>query len=159
MNLVNIDRKLDFRSGSRIRLRIDTGCHVRAIGREVQEYFSTEKLVNFDLRIKHGTALRNNLRIIIQMLRTDTHDNGLADIAAIDNSLRLVSRQMDLASADVNDDGELNIKDVTLLKQHLAKWNVTINAKNADVDGDSQITIKDLTLIKQALAKWKVELK
>ena len=60
---------------------------------------------------------------------------------------------------DVNDDGELNIKDVTLLKQHLAKWNVTINAKNADVDGDSQITIKDLTLIKQALAKWKVELK
>ena len=60
---------------------------------------------------------------------------------------------------DANDDGEVNIKDVTLLKQHLAKWNVTINLNNCDVDGDGSVSIKDLTLLKQYLAKWNVTLK
>ncbi len=65
----------------------------------------------------------------------------------------------DRIPGDVNGDGEVTVKDVTLLKQYLAKWNVTINKSNADVDGDREVTIKDLTILKQYLAKWKVELK
>ncbi len=60
---------------------------------------------------------------------------------------------------DATDDGAVDIKDVTVLKQYLAKWNVMINTENADVDGDREVTIKDLTILKQYLAKWKVELK
>ncbi len=55
-------------------------------------------------------------------------------------------------------DGSIDIKDVTILKQYLAKWKVSINAENADVNGDGEINIKDLTLIKQFIAKWKVTL-
>ena len=62
-------------------------------------------------------------------------------------------------AGDVNGDGEVTVKDVTLLNQHLAKWNVTINKSNANVNGDDEITVKDVTLLKQHLAKWKVELK
>ena len=59
---------------------------------------------------------------------------------------------------DINGDGSIDIKDVTILKQYLAKWKVSINAENADVNGDGEINIKDLTLIKQFIAKWKVTL-
>ncbi len=68
---------------------------------------------------------------------------------------KLVTRK----PGDVNGDGEVNIKDVTLLKQYLAKWKVNINKSNADVTGDGEVNIKDLTLLKQYLAKWKVTLK
>ena len=60
---------------------------------------------------------------------------------------------------DVNGDGSVDVKDVTILKQYLAKWNVSINASNADVDGDGSVTVKDLTILKQYLAKWNVTLK
>ena len=60
---------------------------------------------------------------------------------------------------DVNGDGQVTVKDVTLLKQFLAKWKVEINKSNADVNGDGEVTVKDVTLLKQYLAKWKVTLK
>ncbi|MCR5816575.1 MAG: leucine-rich repeat protein, partial [Ruminococcus sp.] len=60
---------------------------------------------------------------------------------------------------DVNGDTVIDIKDVTLLKQYLAKWNVSVNQLSADVNGDGSVDIKDLTLLKQYIAKWKVELK
>ena len=65
----------------------------------------------------------------------------------------------DRIPGDVNGDGAIDIKDVTVLKQYLAKWNVTINKSNADVTGDGDVTVKDLTLLKQHLAKWNVTLK
>ena len=65
----------------------------------------------------------------------------------------------DRIPGDINGDKEVNIKDVTLLKQYLAKWNVKINEANADVTGDGVINVKDLTLLKQYIAKWNVTLK
>ena len=60
---------------------------------------------------------------------------------------------------DISGDGVIDIKDVTLLKQHLAKWKVKLNLANADVNDDKSVDIKDLTILKQYIAKWKVELK
>ncbi len=60
---------------------------------------------------------------------------------------------------DVNLDGEVNIKDVALMKQYLAKWNVSfIYLPNFDVNGDGQYTIADVARLKQYLAKWNVTL-
>lgn len=60
---------------------------------------------------------------------------------------------------DISGDGVIDIKDVTLLKQHLAKWKVKLNLANADVNKDGSVDIKDPTILKQYIAKWKVELK
>ncbi|MCR5817383.1 MAG: RICIN domain-containing protein [Ruminococcus sp.] len=65
----------------------------------------------------------------------------------------------DRLPGDVTNDGTVDIRDVTRLKQYLAKWNVPITADNADVDGQAGVTVKDLTLLKQYLAKWNVTLK
>ena len=59
---------------------------------------------------------------------------------------------------DADGDGELTIRDVSLIKQYIAKWNVTINEKNADVNGDGDVNVKDVTLISQKLANWNVTL-
>ena len=46
---------------------------------------------------------------------------------------------------DVNDNGSLNIDDVTALINYLLSHNTTINEANADVDGDGRINISDVT--------------
>lgn len=59
---------------------------------------------------------------------------------------------------DVNDDGKVNMSDLTRLQQYLAEWGVTINASNANVNGDEKVNMQDLTRIQQKLAMWDVEL-
>jgi hypothetical protein len=54
---------------------------------------------------------------------------------------------------DVNDDGELNAKDVTQLRRYLAGgWNVEINKDNSDVNSDGELNAKDVTILRRFLA-------
>ncbi len=61
---------------------------------------------------------------------------------------------------DVNGDGEITSKDVTILRRYLAGgWNVEINEVNSDINGDGEVTSKDVTLLRRYLAGgWGVEL-
>jgi hypothetical protein len=58
---------------------------------------------------------------------------------------------------DADGDGVPTNKDVVLLKQYLADWNVEI-FDGADADGDGAPTNKDVVLLKQYLADWDVTL-
>jgi exo-beta-1,3-glucanase (GH17 family) len=60
-------------------------------------------------------------------------------------------------AGDADGDGEPTNKDVVLLKQYLAEWDVEISA-GADADGDGIPTNKDVVLLKQYLAEWDVTL-
>ena len=54
---------------------------------------------------------------------------------------------------DVNEDGSVDLKDVTILRRHLAGgWNVKINEYNSDVNGDGSIDLKDVTILRRYLA-------
>ena len=92
MNLGSLDTEGHFASGSCFRSRIDARGHVCAIDGEIQEYLCAEQLIDLDLCLDRRIALCNKLRIIIQVLRTDTEDNRLSDISTIYNLLRLLSR-------------------------------------------------------------------
>ncbi len=61
---------------------------------------------------------------------------------------------------DVNADGSIDLKDVTILRRYLAGgWNVTINEANADVNGDGSIDLKDVTILRRYLAGgWNITL-
>ncbi|MBR6338081.1 MAG: dockerin type I repeat-containing protein, partial [Ruminococcus sp.] len=59
---------------------------------------------------------------------------------------------------DANDDKQVNIMDVLVIRQHLAGWNVSINLSNANVNGDKTVNIQDVLLIRQNLAGWNVAL-
>ena len=73
--------------------------------------------------------------------------NGKIDAFA---GARLILSQMsnhDL-SGDVNNDGEVNIKDVTTLIDYLLGSDVsTFNGINADVNQDNKISISDITAL------------
>ena len=60
---------------------------------------------------------------------------------------------------DINDDGEINVRDLGLLQQYLNDWDVTINAAAADVTGDGEVNVRDYGLLQQYLNDWDVELK
>lgn len=54
---------------------------------------------------------------------------------------------------DADGNGELNLKDVVLIRRSLADgWNVEIDALAADVDGDRDVTLQDVTLITRYIA-------
>ncbi len=61
---------------------------------------------------------------------------------------------------DVDGDGDITPKDVTVLRRYLAGgWNVSVSAEDADVDGDGNISPKDVTVLRRFLAGgWGVEL-
>ncbi|MBR6646980.1 MAG: dockerin type I repeat-containing protein, partial [Clostridia bacterium] len=61
-------------------------------------------------------------------------------------------------AGDINDDGEINVRDAVLLAQYLAGWNVEINDSAADVNGAETVDIRDAVLLAQYLAGWNVEL-
>ena len=62
------------------------------------------------------------------------------------------------ARGDVDGDGSVNVKDVILLRQYMAGWNVTVDPNGADCDGDGTTTLKDVILLRQHLAGWNVSL-
>lgn len=61
-------------------------------------------------------------------------------------------------AGDVNDDGNVNNKDVSRLMQYLAHWQVEVNELVLDCNGDGSINNKDVSRLMQYLAHWDVEL-
>lgn len=59
---------------------------------------------------------------------------------------------------DTTGDGIIDGKDVTLLLQYFADWDVSMNPAAADADADGEITGVDATLLLQYLADWDVVL-
>ena len=74
-------------------------------------------------------------------------DNGGSTIPAVTNT------------GDVNDSGEIDIRDVVLLYQHISHRTVTINLTKADTNGDNDVSIRDVVLLYQYISNWPVEIK
>ena len=53
----------------------------------------------------------------------------------------------DILLGDVNGDGKVSIKDVTILISYLLNESTPIVFVNADISGDGKISIKDVTLL------------
>ena len=59
---------------------------------------------------------------------------------------------------DVNEDGNVNNRDLAMLQQHLNGWDVTIHTVAADVNEDGNVNNRDLAMLQQYLNGWDVEL-
>ena len=61
--------------------------------------------------------------------------------------------ELHLDSADGKLIGSIDLKDVTVLRRHLAGgWNVIISEANSDVNRDGSIDLKDVTILRRYLA-------
>ncbi len=64
----------------------------------------------------------------------------------------------DYLPGDVNSDGAVNNKDLSLLLRYLNRWMVEIHKNAADVNGDGEITNIDFCLLQRYLNDWDVTL-
>ena len=64
----------------------------------------------------------------------------------------------DTLPGDVDDNGDVNVRDYGVLQWYLNDWDVTIHAANADVNADDTINVRDYGLLQQYLNGWDVEL-
>ena len=76
--------------------------------------------------------------------------NGKIDAMAGAQYL-LSQMEGDILLGDVNGDGKVSIKDVTILISYLLDDTTEIVFVNADVSGDGRVSIKDVTLLIQLL--------
>jgi len=60
---------------------------------------------------------------------------------------------------DLNDDGDIDLADLMLLRRHLAGWtDLGLNGEAADCNGDGDIDLADLMLLRRYLAGWDIKL-
>ena len=67
-------------------------------------------------------------------------------------------KEIDFTFGDVNGDGKINVRDVTAIQRHLARYNI-LTDKNfgaADVNFDAAVKIDDATLLQSYLAEFNV---
>ena len=56
---------------------------------------------------------------------------------------------------DANGDGAVNMQDLTVLAQYLARWpGIVIDEMAADANGDGAVNMQDLTVLSRHLARW-----
>lgn len=61
-------------------------------------------------------------------------------------------------AGDLNDDGVVDMRDITLLRRYVAGWDVVVNVENGDVNADGIVDMKDITLLRRYVAGWDVTL-
>ena len=92
-------------------------------------------------KLPNPTLIQNkdNLHVIAIVVNTDNKRAINANRCNIDNYVAVVP-------GDVNNDGDVNITDVSVLIDSILSRNYdSINTANADVDGDGEIKITDVT--------------
>lgn len=93
MDSVHIQSKFSVVSGSEFCTRIYAGSHLSSLHIEVQEYFRTEQLVYFDLGCDHTARIcSDEIRIVMNIFRTDTYDNCFSVVTAVDERFLFVLR-------------------------------------------------------------------
>ena len=58
---------------------------------------------------------------------------------------------------DVDSNNEVNLKDLILLAQYVAEWDVELDTFVADVDGSGSTDLNDVSVLAQYLAGWDVD--
>lgn len=103
-----------------------------------------------------GKAAKGEYPITVTLSKGETYNVNLEDVdfAVTDGAVTVRSH----LPGDVNDDGEVNMKDVTTLQRYLVGWDVKINPDAADCNGGDGINMKDLTLLQRFICGWDVTL-
>ena len=128
------------------------GGFVADIGREdVNTVYGISGNHGYDLTVK--TNKIGSQTVYVYALNVGGGNNAL--IGHTDVFIKDAKPKM---PGDINNDGEVDNKDLTRLFQYLSNWDVTVNKEALDVNGDDSVDNKDLTRLFQYLSNWDVEI-
>lgn len=120
-------------------------------------YADNGTVVYVTFKVKENAELgMTPITIIVDGQATYNLDLDNVEFVSVGGSVDIDSR----VCGDIDDDGDITLKDVVVLKRYLAENNsVTINTINADINNDGQINLKDVVVLKRYLAGgWGIEL-
>lgn len=108
-------------------------------------------ILTLTFAVADNASVDDNLTIDVSYVYGDIYDVDLNSILV--NMESGYIDVIDYIYGDVNDDGTVNGKDVTLIRRHNAGgYDVTINEAAADVNCDGTINGKDVTIIRRYIA-------
>lgn len=121
--------------------------------------FGWDALEIADEDIKDGTILtltfsvdksvsaNSKLNVKLSYQNGNIIDSDLNDIPVTINNGSVTI--IDYIPGDINGDGTVDLKDVTLVRRLVTGYSVTANKLAADVNGDGEVTMKDVVLIRR----------
>ena len=142
----------------------DAACNVCGTPREAEDhpYAITETPASCGvdgLRIYTCALCGDSYTEIIPATGDHAYDDEYDATCNVCGDVREVpDKPGDVIYGDANSDGEVNVRDVALLQQYVAGWDVTLNEASADANGDGEINVRDVALLQQYVAGWDVTL-
>lgn len=114
-------------------------------------------LLTLIFTVSADASANEELDVSISYRSGDIYNGDLENVEfeIVNGSITII----DYIPGDVNEDGVVNGKDVTLIRRYNAGHEVSINDAAADVNDDGVINGKDVTLIRRKNAGYEVELK
>lgn len=131
----------------------------KALGQYQAEAYTKIAALNVNSVTDVTTAAQKTLYSQVKQAKWDLlKTTDLEGINAILTNLKLdniTPAEPQVTVGDINGDGEITLKDATLLLQHVNKVATLENSQlaAADINGDGEITLKDATLLLQYVNK------
>ena len=112
-------------------------------------FFKEGSVYTLKARIKanEGYALTKDTKVYINGRLASTTAASYSGYVTYSVDLKAT----DVIPGDVDDSGEVNMKDITTLQRYVNGWDVTINAANSDLDGSGDIGMKDITALQRLI--------
>ena len=113
-------------------------------------------ILTLKFKVAENTPTDEYLDIDISHNDGDIYDTELESLTVVTAGGRLLV--IDYIPGDVNGDGVLNGKDVTLIRRYNAGLTNDLNLAAADVNDDGVINGKDVTSVRRKNAGWEIKL-
>lgn len=104
-------------------------------------------LLTLTFSVDKGVSANSKLNVKLSYQNGNIIDSDLNDIPVTINNGSVTI--IDYIPGDINGDGTIDLKDVTLVRRLVTGYSVTANKLAADVNGDGEITMKDVVLIRR----------
>lgn len=104
-------------------------------------------ILTLTFSVDKGVSANSKLNVKLSYQNGNIIDSDLNDIPVTINNGSVTI--IDYIPGDINGDGTIDLKDVTLVRRLVTGYSVTANKLAADVNGDGEITMKDVVLIRR----------
>lgn len=104
-------------------------------------------ILTLTFSVDKGVSANSKLNVKLSYQNGNIIDSDLNDIPVTINNGSVTI--IDYIPGDINGDGTIDLKDVTLVRRLVTGYGITANKLAADVNGDGEITMKDVVLIRR----------
>lgn len=104
-------------------------------------------ILTLTFSVDKGVSANSKFNVKLSYQNGNIIDSDLNDIPVTINNGSVTI--IDYIPGDINGDGTIDLKDVTLVRRLVTGYSVTANKLAADVNGDGEITMKDVVLIRR----------